>query len=88
MANELQPIDISTIPELAQLADEVARTRQPRRLRRGDTTVAVLMPPPSPLDAGYQSIPALDPPRSWDEVTEIAAEEHARHVAQEGLPKP
>ena len=87
MANELQPIDISAIPELARLADEVERTRQPRRLRRGDKDVAVLMPAPSPLDAGYQSIPALDPPRSWDEVTEIAAEEHARHAAREGLPE-
>ena len=88
MAAELTPVDISSIPELAHLADEVQRTRQPRRLRRGDKDVAVLMPAPSALDAGYQSIPALDPPRSWDEVTEIAAEEHAQHVAQEGLPKP
>lgn len=78
MVAELPPLDITHIPELAQLADEVDRTRRPRSLRRGSRTVAVLMPPPSALDAGYQSMPALDPPRTWDEITEIAAEEHTQ----------
>ena len=86
MTHELQPIDLTTNPELAQLADEVAHTQRPRRLRRGNTDVAVLMPATPPvthnspvaaagghrdtaallhaIDAGYQSIPALDPPRS------------------------
>ena len=88
MARELQPIDISGMPEVAQLADEVERTKRPRVLRRGDKDVAVLMPATSALDEGYQSIPALTPPRSWDEVTQLAADEHAQHAAQEGLPKP
>ncbi len=44
MASELSPIDISTIPELAQLAEEVRTTRQPRVLRRGNEDVAVLSP--------------------------------------------
>jgi hypothetical protein len=38
-------IDISDKPELARLADEVAKTGKPCILRRGDREVAVLMPP-------------------------------------------
>lgn len=87
MTAERPPIDIATMPDvMVQLAEEVERTRQPRQFRRGNRTVAVLMPA-APLDEGYQSIPALDPPRSWDEMVELAAEEHAQHAAQEGLPK-
>src|SRR3712207_1320817 len=86
MAAELNPIEISTIPELAHLADEVRRTRRPRRLRHNGKDVAVLMPASTPLDAGSQSIPALEPPRSWDDVTEIATDEHAQHIVQERLP--
>jgi len=44
MTSELSPIDISTIPELARLVDEVQRTNQPRRLRRDNTDVAILAP--------------------------------------------
>jgi hypothetical protein len=55
MAHELPPIDISAMPELAQLADEVARTRRPRPLCRGSTAIAVLYPtpvkPPAPRSA-------------------------------------
>lgn len=46
MASELTPIDISHLPELAQLAEDVQRTRTPRLLRRGDEDVAVLTPTP------------------------------------------
>lgn len=42
--SDLAPIDVATIPALAELAAEVARTRQPRRLRHGDRDLAVLMP--------------------------------------------
>ena len=44
MAQELIPIDISTMPELARLAEEAARTEQPRLLRRDTTDVAILSP--------------------------------------------
>lgn len=85
MPHELQPIDISTMPDVARLADEVERTRLPRVLRRGTKDVALLIPASSALEEGYQSIPALVPSRSWDEVTQVAADEHAQHAAQEGL---
>ncbi len=44
MVREATSIDISTMPDLARLADEVARTRRPRVLHRNNKAVAVLMP--------------------------------------------
>jgi hypothetical protein len=44
MRHETASIDISTMPDLARLADEVARTRTPRVLRRGNEDIAVLSP--------------------------------------------
>jgi hypothetical protein len=44
MARELKSIDITAIPELVQLADEVRKTKKPRLLRRGDEDVAMLVP--------------------------------------------
>jgi hypothetical protein len=44
MTREAAGIDISTMPDLARLAEEVARTRTPRVLRRGDEDIAVLSP--------------------------------------------
>ena len=44
MTQEAPPIDISAMPELARLAEEVARTGERRVLRRGDVEVAVLIP--------------------------------------------
>lgn len=48
MAHELTPIDVSTLPELARLADEVQRTRTPRVLRRDDQDLAIVMPARAP----------------------------------------
>jgi hypothetical protein len=47
MASERTPLDISRMPELAHLADEVRRTQTPRVLRQGEDDVAVLMPVPA-----------------------------------------
>jgi hypothetical protein len=44
MTREAAAIDISRMPDLAQLAEEVARTGIPRLLRRGDEDIAVLSP--------------------------------------------
>ncbi len=54
------------------------------RFRVDGDTVSI-EPYRSNIDAWYQTVPALDPPRSWDEIREIAREEHAEHVAREGL---
>ena len=42
--------------------------------------------PRTDLDAFYQRVPALNPPRGINEMTEIAAEEHAQEAARAGLP--
>ncbi len=39
----------------------------------------------SVLDAEYRSVPALKKRRSLKDLTQIAADEHAAHVAREGL---
>ena len=51
MASELSPIDISQLPDLARLVDEVERTGKSRRIRRAGRDVAVLAPVRSRGDA-------------------------------------
>ena len=60
MVAEQEPIDISTMPELARLADEVRRTRRPRVLRRGNVDVAVLVPLTSAVRTPVPYNPALE----------------------------
>jgi phosphoribosylaminoimidazole-succinocarboxamide synthase len=45
MTRNLRHIDISRMPDLARLADEVRTTNTPRVLRQGDADVAVLISP-------------------------------------------
>jgi len=44
MGRQPKPIDISSVPELARLAREVAEDGQPRVLRAGGTDLAILSP--------------------------------------------
>ncbi len=44
----------------------------------------LIRPARSKLDAAYRSIPALDSPLSDKEMTELAHDEHAKHVVDEG----
>ena len=44
MSSNLTPIDISNIPELLDLVEEVEATKTPRELKRDDKVVAVLSP--------------------------------------------
>lgn len=46
MATDLKALDISGLPEVARLADEVRATGQSRVLVRGEEEVAVIAPPP------------------------------------------
>ena len=50
-----------------------------------DGDQVTIVPVQSRLDAIYQSVPALAPPRPLREIREIAREEHGREAAQEGL---
>lgn len=45
MAEQLQPIDLNTNPDLYRLVDEVAATRTPRQLQRNGEDVAEIRPP-------------------------------------------
>src|SRR5205814_1986973 len=69
MANEQISIDLSTIPQLADLAEEVRRTRTSRLLTRDGETVAVLTPPPAPpAKRGRRAVPTpklADPNNIW-----------------------
>ena len=47
MAHEIIPIDITNAPELRRLAEEVAKSRTPRVLRRDNEDIAVLSPAPA-----------------------------------------
>lgn len=44
MAKELKRIDISSIPELLRIVEEVRRANEPRLLRRDSEDVAIVMP--------------------------------------------
>src|SRR5260370_17827182 len=44
MIRSLSPIDISNLPELLRLSEEVKATKTPRILKRDSETMAVLMP--------------------------------------------
>ena len=44
MSRMLTPLDISTMPDLVQIVEEVAATKQPRELKRNNQIVAVLTP--------------------------------------------
>ena len=44
MSSNPTPIDISNMPDLLDLVDEVEATKTPRALKRDDKVVAVLSP--------------------------------------------
>jgi len=74
MSNDLAAIDISGLPELVRIAEEVAATRTPRVLIRRSEQLAVLVPvPPGPARrarrksrADYEAF--LSSAGSWSDV--------------------
>lgn len=44
MHERAEPIDVSDLPDVLRLADEVQRTGKPRLLKSGDTVIARLSP--------------------------------------------
>ncbi|GEM_PF-4145758 len=55
MSRETEPIDVSDVPELLHLAEEVRATRSSRLLRRADDDLALLVP----IDAPARDVEAL-----------------------------
>jgi hypothetical protein len=45
MAHERESLDITNIPELMRIAEEVGRSNRPLQLKEHDRIVAVVMPP-------------------------------------------
>jgi hypothetical protein len=71
MSKHLIPIDISNMPELLDLVEEVETTKKPRELKRNNKIVAVLSPfvgwetyTPSPDDF-HSSLAAIG---SWSDL--------------------
>ena len=46
------PIDITNMPDLVRIAEEVEATKTPRELKRANKTIAVLMPAGAPIHRG------------------------------------
>src|SRR5438876_9119829 len=73
MTQSATAIDISNMPELARIAEEVEATKTPRELKRENKTVAVIMPAPKATakkkrgktEADYEAFKAAG---SWKDV--------------------
>jgi len=91
MSRNLIPIDISNLPDLLRLAEEVQNTKTPRILKRDTETVAVLMPvgsavkpekKPAPTKADYDaSLAAIG---SWSDLDSDALIAHVYRARKEG----
>jgi AbrB family looped-hinge helix DNA binding protein len=71
-----------------------AEIRQAIGLKQGDQVAfeiegdaVKIKPARSSIKDFYQTVPALDSPRTWKEITELAHEEAAQEAAKEGLPQ-
>jgi hypothetical protein len=60
MARELQPIDITNVPELRELIAEVRASKTPRVLRADSEDVAILMPMRPPTQRRGRAKTAAD----------------------------
>ena len=87
----LTPIDISHLPDLLRLVEEVKTTKLPRMLKRDNETVAMLMPvgaalkpkkKPAKTKADYDaSLAALG---SWSDLDPNALIAHVYRAREEG----
>ena len=68
MSRHLTPLDISNMPDLVRLAEEVARTNAPRELKRDKQTVAVQMPVASAKKAKTVYEASLAAIGSWSDL--------------------
>jgi AbrB family looped-hinge helix DNA binding protein len=83
MMSSVSPKGQVTIPQ--QIRERLGIKPKDRVIFRLEGNTVRIEPIKSFVDDYYQSVPALNPPRSWKEIEEIAHEDHALHVASEGL---
>jgi len=81
MAHDVAPIDINTnTPSLADLVEEVERTRQPRAIRRADAVIAIITPvrvrpgDPAAKERFFQTLDRIDAQNSTDDPHDIEAD--------------
>ena len=100
MAAEHIVVNIADIPALRPIAQEVSRTRQRKRIPVDGEDVTIIIEPnrrkhvvgkthatraEDSFLASYQAIPPLGRRLSVEQMTEIAAEEHAQESARKDL---
>jgi hypothetical protein len=88
MTRELAPIDISHVPDLLRIAEEVANSGKPRLLRRDNEDVAILMPikaamvrrrsPRKKTEADYEAFLSSAGTWSDEDVDEFLRENYER----------
>jgi len=59
MSRHLTPIDISNIPDLVRIVEDMKHTKEPRILKQGSAPVAMLMPMESATQR-HKTIDAFD----------------------------
>jgi hypothetical protein len=101
MAAEYTRIDITQVTDFPRLAEEVSRSGRTHVVTRNDEELVEVKPAhrrsrrhgktaapatiKAALAASYQAVPALPRHYTLNELTEIAADEHAEAAAREGL---
>ncbi len=86
MAAHPTPIDISTMPDLVQIVEEVAATKTPRELKRDNKIVAVLMPSDTQRKTSIQDALALA--GAWKDIPSDDMEELLHRIRHESKPTP
>ncbi len=99
MAHEREPLDITNIPELLRIAEEVGRSNRPLQLKGHDKIVAVVMPPQgavsivpdeqvrqakSNLHKHFGSVTPRTRPEDWSELRREFEEGVAAEAATRG----
>ncbi len=83
MLSSVSPKGQVTLPvEIRRMLGIKPKDKVAFRLEKGKVEIT---PAPSPLQDSYQSIPALKPSCSWQEIEALVAEEIAHNAAREGL---
>jgi len=99
MAHERESLDITDIPELLRIAEEVGRSNRPLQLKGHDRIVAVVMPPQGATDTAsneqvrqaksnlhkhFGSVTPRNRPEDWRAIREAVEEGIAEEVMREG----
>jgi hypothetical protein len=91
MSGQLTPIDISNIPGLRRIAEEVEATNKPRVLKRDNTPIAILTPvkKKQSLKAKQKAIKeTLALAGVWSDLPSDHLEEELDHIRHASKPTP